>query len=90
MNKEKENFNNDGKFHAEENYVAYEVAHYQLNKDVSGQWYWIFKAKNSKTIARSSESYHNRSDCIDSIHLIKQSNASPVWDMTTNPVKQIE
>lgn len=70
--------------------MAYEIAHYQLNKDEGEQWYWIFKAKNSKTIAKSSESYHNRLDCIASIHLIKQSNTSPIWDMTKNLVKQIE
>lgn len=46
---------------------------YWQRKDQSGAWYWIYYAKNGKAIARSSESYVNRSDCSKSIELLKAS-----------------
>jgi len=46
---------------------------YWQKKDNRGQWYWIYYAKNGEEIARSSESYINRSDCTYSISLIKNS-----------------
>lgn len=42
-------------------------------KDRSGQWYWIYYAKNGEEIARSSESYVNRSDCRKGITLLQNS-----------------
>lgn len=56
---------------------------FELRKDNREQWYWTFQANNNKTIARSSESYINRSDCINSIKLVKTLAPScTVYDMT--------
>ncbi|KAF5053149.1 hypothetical protein DSECCO2_401490 [anaerobic digester metagenome] len=52
---------------------------YWQKKDNSGQWYWIYYAKNAKAIARSSESYVNRTDCSHSIKLMKNSSDDPVF-----------
>lgn len=52
---------------------------YWQKKDSQGQWYWIYYAANRKAIARSSESYHNRSDCVHSINLVKASKDDPVF-----------
>lgn len=46
---------------------------YWEKKDNVGNWYWIYYASNGKAIARSSESYVNRSDCSHSITLLKNS-----------------
>jgi uncharacterized protein YegP (UPF0339 family) len=46
---------------------------YWEKKDQSGQWYWIYYAKNGEEIARSSESYVARDDCTHSITLVKGS-----------------
>jgi len=46
---------------------------YWQKKDQSGQWYWIYYAGNGRAIARSSESYHNESDCAHSIDLLRNS-----------------
>lgn len=52
---------------------------YWEKKDNSGQWYWVYYASNGKAIARSSESYNNRSDCEHSIDLTKGSKDAPVF-----------
>ncbi|MDX0840629.1 DUF1508 domain-containing protein [Sinorhizobium medicae] len=52
---------------------------YWQKKDARGQWYWIYYAKNGEEIARSSESYVNRSDCFHSITLMKGSSGSEVF-----------
>lgn len=52
---------------------------YWQKKDMSGQWYWIYYAANGKAIARSSESYVNRSDCYHSITLVKGSKDHEVF-----------
>ncbi|WP_353507361.1 YegP family protein [Gimibacter soli] len=52
---------------------------YKQRKDASGQWYWIYYAKNKEEIARSSESYHNRSDCTHSINLVKNSKDDQIY-----------
>ena len=60
------------------------AADFEAKKDDNGEWYWILQADNNKTIARSSESYKNRSDCLHSIKLVKElSPGCLVWDMTT-------
>ena len=48
-------------------------------KDQSGGWYWIYYGKNRKEIARSSESYVNRADCLRRVRLLKGSNDDPVY-----------
>lgn len=52
---------------------------YWEKKDNSGGWYWIYYAKNGKAIARSSESYVNRSDCEHSVQLVKSSSGDPTF-----------
>ncbi|MGH8562744.1 MAG: YegP family protein [Gammaproteobacteria bacterium] len=52
---------------------------YWEKKDNRGHWYWIYYAKNGEEIARSSESYVNRSDCEHSIGLIKASSNHSVY-----------
>lgn len=52
---------------------------YIERKDNQGQWYWIYYARNGKAIARSSESYHNRTDCEHSINLVKGSSTHSVF-----------
>lgn len=51
---------------------------YRQRKNNSNQWYWIYYANNGEEIGRSSESYVNRSDCENSIHLMKNSFDSAV------------
>ena len=52
---------------------------YWQKKDNKGQWYWIYYAKNKEEIAKSSESYINRSDCEHSIDLVKGSKDHAVF-----------
>lgn len=52
---------------------------YWQRKDNAGFWYWIYYASNRKAIARSSESYVNRSDCSHSITLMKGSPNDPIF-----------
>lgn len=52
---------------------------YRERKDARGHWYWIYYAKNGEEIARSSESYVNRSDCEHNIHLVKNSKGDPIY-----------
>ena len=52
---------------------------YIQRKDQSGNWYWIYYAKNGEEIARSSESYVRRDDCTHSINLVKNSSGDPIF-----------
>ncbi|WP_373415013.1 DUF1508 domain-containing protein [Ensifer aridi] len=52
---------------------------YWQKKDSRGQWYWIYYAKNHEEIARSSESYINRSDCTHSVSLMQGSSRDPLF-----------
>lgn len=52
---------------------------YLQKKDNRNQWYWIYYASNGEEIAKSSESYINRSDCLHSINLIKKSSNDTVF-----------
>lgn len=53
-----------------------EVAYFYVYKDTAKEWRWRFVAKNSKTIAVSSESYKNLVDCESSIKLLKEQAAT--------------
>lgn len=53
--------------------------YYYMYKDTSGYWRWNLKAANHEIIA-SGEAYHNRSDCLSAINLVKASNAAPVYE----------
>jgi hypothetical protein len=48
------------------------VPYFYIHKDVAKQWRWRFVAANGKTIAVSSESYHNLTDCEGSANLVKK------------------
>lgn len=52
---------------------------YWLYKDSQRLWRWSYEAANGKTIAVSSESYHNRKDAERSIEIMKASGSSPTW-----------
>lgn len=55
------------------------ISYFYIYKDTTNQWRWKFVATNGKTIAVSSESYHNLNDCESAVDLIKtQSAGSPV------------
>lgn len=59
------------------------AADFEVHLDNEKKWYWIFQAENNKKIARSSESYDKREDCLHSIKVIKDlCVASSVFDMT--------
>lgn len=60
------------------------AADFEVRKDNKGEWYWTFQADNNETIARSSESYINRRDCLHSIRIVKElSPNAPVFDMSS-------
>ena len=42
------------------------------------QWRWRLRAANNRIIATSGESYHNMSDCLNGISLVKKSIDAPV------------
>jgi uncharacterized protein YegP (UPF0339 family) len=67
------------------------MADFEVRKDNKVEWYWTFQANNNETIARSSESYINRGDCLHSIKLVKELAPScAVWDMTKSPIEKVE
>ena len=54
--------------------------HYVIYRDVQNLWRWTLYANNGKAIAVSSESYHNKSDCLHGINLVKGSRTAPVYE----------
>lgn len=52
--------------------------YYLIYRDASLQWRWRLIAGNSRIIADSGESYHNKSDCLHAINLVKGSSNAPV------------
>lgn len=58
--------------------------HYEIYKDVSGQYRWRFWASNGRKIADSGESYHNKQDCQRGIEIMKASANAPVVDSTVD------
>lgn len=52
--------------------TKYDMATYHMHKDSSGYYYWIIKSdKNSKTIAKSSESYNSKQGAKESVDWMK-------------------
>lgn len=49
------------------------LSSYHLYKDRAGLWRWRLMAANNRIIADSGESYHNKSDCLHGIQLVKNS-----------------
>lgn len=52
--------------------------YYQVYRDSANEWRWRLKAANHKQIADSGEGYHNKSDCLAAIELVKSSSDAPV------------
>ena len=42
------------------------------------QWRWRLLATNNRNIANSGEAYHNKSDCLAAIELVKRSSSAPI------------
>ncbi len=51
--------------------------YFEIYKDSTHQWRWRLKAANHEVIA-SGESYHNKSDCLHAITLVKSSLKAPI------------
>lgn len=63
--------------------MANQTPRIRVKKDSAGGYYWIFYGANGEEIARSSESYVRKTDCLHSIALIKRDGPSaPVYDWT--------
>lgn len=56
---------------------------YYYYKDNKGEWRWWLNASNGKTLAVSSEGYHNKQDCLDAITLVKGSASALVVEHQT-------
>lgn len=66
------------------------MAIYTVSKDSQGQWRWAFHASNSRTIAVSSEGYHNRADCLDALKLLKEQGPSAAaYDTSVDPPRAV-
>jgi uncharacterized protein YegP (UPF0339 family) len=50
-----------------------------MYRDTQNYWRWELLAANNRTIAVSSESYYNQSDCEAAINLVKSSYNAPVY-----------
>jgi len=59
------------------------MAKFTMHKDTQGEWRWKFQADNYRTIAVSSESYINKTDCRDSIDIVKKQAPSAAVDEQT-------
>ncbi|EHL98963.1 hypothetical protein HMPREF9946_03403 [Acetobacteraceae bacterium AT-5844] len=44
--------------------------YFTVQKNASGQYYWNLRAANHQVVA-SGETYHNKSDCLNAIGLVK-------------------
>jgi len=62
--------------------MAYKFPCYQIFKDRSGGFYWVYYAANGEELARSSESYARKEGCQHCIYLLATSAQSPVYDNT--------
>lgn len=48
----------------------------EVKKDSQNQWYWTFRATDNSPIARSYETSRERSDCLESIRVLKERSPS--------------
>jgi len=56
------------------------MMYFKLYKDASLQWRWRLNAANHLTVADSAEAYHNKSDALHGINLVKGASTAPVWE----------
>ncbi len=63
--------------------MATSTPRFRVKQDTAKHYYWIFYAANGEEIARSSESYVGKRDCLHSIALVKRdSQSASVYDWT--------
>ena len=51
---------------------------YYYFQDPKGEWRWLLKASNGRSIAASGEAYKDEKECLYDIELVKASSGSPV------------
>jgi len=51
---------------------------YYYFKDPQGEWRWLLKASNGRSIAASGEPYEDEEDCLYDIELVKASSSCVV------------
>jgi uncharacterized protein YegP (UPF0339 family) len=51
-----------------------------IYRDTAGYWRWRLFAANNRIIADSAESYHNKSDALAGINLVKAAFSAPVYE----------
>lgn len=54
--------------------------YYTIYVDANRHWRWRLSAANHRIIANSGEGYHNKTDCISAIGLVKGSSTSPIYE----------
>ncbi len=59
------------------------ASEFNLNKDISGEWYWVLTGANGEPLAESANGYKNREDCLHSIRTTRDlARNAPVWDVS--------
>lgn len=53
---------------------------YIIYRDNQRLWRWTFYSSNGNIIGVSSESYHNKNDCLRAIEIMKGSGGAPVYE----------
>lgn len=53
---------------------------YVMYRDANSQYRWRYIATNGRIIADSAESYHNKTDCLNGIAIMKGSANAPVQE----------
>jgi len=57
---------------------------FDVRKDTKGEWYWVLNAANGQALARSTDGYKNRQDCLHCIKLVRDLSklTGNVWDLS--------
>lgn len=67
---------------------------FDMKKDSKSEWYWVLNAANGEPLARSTDGYKNRQDCLHCIALVRELGKlrSNVWDLSVSgsPTKVAE
>lgn len=68
--------------------MANQTSRFRVKRDAGGGFYWVFYGANNEEIARSSESYVRKADCVHGIALVKRDGpGAPVFDWTVGTDK---
>ena len=54
--------------------------YYFVYKDTRGEWRWRYKSSNGNIIADSAEGYHNKSDCLNGVSIMRNSSGDPIYE----------